>query len=611
MREPPAAGLKSSGVLMPEIEAIVNDIRQNWHLIVPLGVVGALSWSVWLYRKLASMRYRPVLNDFRTTTSVIVPSFHEDPDVLERCLEGWLTQQPTEVIVVLDVDDREAFRRLTARNEPALHVMVIVHDGKRSALGAGIRAATTELLVLTDSDTSWEPGLLEAIQMPFADSRVGAVGTRQNVYAPRSSLWRRVADWIIDIRYLDYVPATGRAGAVVCVSGRTAAYRRSVVLPVLHNLEHEYFLGRRCVAGDDGRLTWLVLASGYRTVHQDSARALSMFPDTFRAFCKQRTRWSRNSYRCYLTALWKGWLWRVPLISQVTVMQILLTPVTMLAAVYYLVASAALPQAGLAVSLAVAWFVIGRGIRSASHLRRRPSDLLILPLVAVVIVLVALPIKAYAFLTMNKQGWLTRKAGMVGGEGQREVVLPGRSGASQQPAPAAQTMMEPQPAERMPTRVLQPANGPSAASVTVPDHAGQSGTGLSGAGCSERSWSQQSIIADSPAQVSWPVHMPFPPASPVASAPAEASAPPTVTGPPDVTAPATDVAALYTLRNRQAPVSIATSLARNAGTRPDIPAVAEEVSRELESAPLDDGGSYGGSIDDGDVSVTGDPHATR
>ena len=54
-----------------------------------------------------------------------------------------------------------------------------------------------------------------------------------------------------------------------------------------------------------------------------------MFPDTFRAFVKQRVRWSRNSYRCYLTALAKGWLWRQPLVTQVTVLQILLTPVTM------------------------------------------------------------------------------------------------------------------------------------------------------------------------------------------------------------------------------------------------------------------------------------------
>jgi len=401
---------------------VASDVN-NWTLLLPIGVIGLLSWSVWLARKVGSARYRPYVSDFRTTTSVIVPSFHEDPDVLDRCLDGWLAQHPTEIIVVLDVADQEACRRLVARDEPSLHVMLFPHEGKRSALGVGIRAARGEVLVLTDSDTAWAPGLLEAVQMPFDDHKVGAVGTRQNVYEPGANVWRRVADWIIDLRYLDYVPATGRVGAVVCVSGRTAAYRRDAVLPVLEHLEGEYFLGRRCIAGDDGRLTWLILASGYRTVHQHTARALSMFPGTLRAFCKQRIRWSRNSYRCYFTALWMGWLWRVPLISQVTVLQILLTPVTMFAAVYYLAAAAAAGLTSTALLLGVTWLLLGRAIRSMSHLRERPSDLWLLPVVALVVIVVALPIKVYALITMNKQGWLTRRAGLVGGEGQSESSL--------------------------------------------------------------------------------------------------------------------------------------------------------------------------------------------
>jgi cellulose synthase/poly-beta-1,6-N-acetylglucosamine synthase-like glycosyltransferase len=398
-------------------------VVDNWRLLIPLGFVGALSWGVWATRKLLSTMYRPIVNDFRATTSVVVPSFREDPDVLEACLETWLEQNPTEVIVVLDVADHEAKRRLVARGDPRLHVIVFAHDGKRSALGIGIRAASGAILVLVDSDTRWTESLLAAVQMPFADPRVGAVSTRQNVYRPDTSVWRRVADWIIDNRYLDYVPATGRVGGVVCVSGRTAAYRRSAVLPVLRHLEKEYFLGRQCVAGDDGRLTWLVLASGYRTVYQSTAVALSMFPATFRAFCRQRVRWSRNSYRCYLTALWKGWIWQVPVISQVTVFQILLTPASMGAAVYYLAVAVLHPRTTTAVGLALVWLFLGRAIRSISHLRRRPSDLWLLPLVTVTIMFVALPIKTYAFLTMNKQGWLTRRAGLVGGEGQNAASL--------------------------------------------------------------------------------------------------------------------------------------------------------------------------------------------
>ena len=118
-----------------------------------------------------------------------------------------------------------------------------------------------------------------------------------------------------------------------------------------------------------------------------------------------------------------GRLWRVPLVSQVTVLQILFTPVTMFAAVYYVVASASSDRGWQALGLSLAWVLIGRAIRSTSHLRRRPQDLVILPLVAVVIALVALPIKTYALVTMNKQGWLTRRADLTGGEGQDEASL--------------------------------------------------------------------------------------------------------------------------------------------------------------------------------------------
>lgn len=397
----------------------IADVR----MVLPLGIVGAISWSVWLVRKLMSLRYRPLVNGFRATTSVVVPSFHEDPDVLVRCLETWLAQDPAEIIVVLDVADTEARDRLWARRDRRIHVMMFEHAGKRSALGVGIRAAQYEILVLTDSDTAWEPGLLAAVQMPFIDPRVGAVGTRQNVFDPYSSIWRRVADWLIDVRYLDYVPATSLGGAVVCVSGRTAAYRRSAVMPVLDNLEDEIFLGRRCVAGDDGRLTWLVLSQGYRTVHQDSAQALSMFPGTFRAFCKQRVRWSRNSYRCYLTAIYQGWLWRTPLISQLTVFQILCTPVTMFAALWFLATASAAPHPVLAIGLGVGWLLLSRAIRSFSHLCRRPQDVWLLPVVTLVIMMVALPIKTWSLITMNKQGWLTRRADLIGGEGQNEASL--------------------------------------------------------------------------------------------------------------------------------------------------------------------------------------------
>jgi N-acetylglucosaminyltransferase len=393
-----------------------------WRQVLPLGIAGVVVWSLWLYRAVSSRLYKPVVNDFRISTSVIVPSYREDPRILLRCLETWRSQNPDEIVIVVDVDDLECRQRLAEIDDPRLKVIAFPHRGKRSALGVGIRAAANEILVFADSDTAWEPGLLEAVQMPFADPVVGGVGTQQNVYQRGTSIWRRIADWLVNLRYYDYVPAMSRKGGVICLSGRTAAYRRSVILPVVENIEDEFFLGRRCLAGDDGRMTWLTIASGYKTVHQSTARAVSMFPSTFRAFVRQRVRWSRNSYRCYLTALWKGWLWRTSMISRLTVLQILLTPVTMGITIGYLVFNRLDGTVGAYIAAAI-WLLVGRGIRGYSHLRRYPAEILLLPVTAAVVILISLPIKLYAFLTMNRQGWITRTEESYGGEGQSAATL--------------------------------------------------------------------------------------------------------------------------------------------------------------------------------------------
>lgn len=442
-----------------------------WHQVVPLGLAGVIVWLLWLYRFTVSRFAPTVLNDFRTTTSVVVPSYREDPEILLRCLDSWLSQDPTEVIIVIDTGDVEAQEKLSRITDPRLRVIVFEHHGKRSALGVGIRAATSEILVFADSDTSWEPGLLAAVQMPFIDPQVGGVGTQQNVYQRTTSVWRRIADWLVNLRYYDYVPAMSRKGGVICLSGRTAAYRRSAVLPVVEHLENEFFLGRRCIAGDDGRLTWLTLAQGYKTVHQSSARAISMFPSSFSAFVKQRVRWSRNSYRTYLTALWKGWLWRTPMISKITVLQILLTPVTMGLTLGFLLFSR-LDYTARGWTLAIAWLLIGRGMRGISHLRRHPQEILLLPLTAATVILISLPIKFYAFLTMNKQGWLTRSSDQIGGAGQSAATLlpvrphqPGDGGAT---APVATATAAATTATATAGTAQQQAGGAVAAIVAAP-----------------------------------------------------------------------------------------------------------------------------------------------
>jgi hyaluronan synthase len=251
---------------------------------------------------------------------------------------------------------------------------------------------------------------------------VGGVGTRQRVLDSQGSVWRRAADWSLDAKYLTYVPAMARRGGVSCLSGRTVAYRRSAVLAVLDDLTGETFFGKPCISGDDGRLTWLILNQGYKTTYQANAVAWTMMPDTARGFFKQRIRWARNSYRCYLRAIGRGWLMRQPMITRVSVLQGLLAPFAL--CVGLVLAGLAIARSDwMTVGAWTVWMVAGRGLRAIDHLREQPRNIVLLPLMTVLTVLVMTALKYYTLVTMNRQAWITRRQDRGTAEAQDAATL--------------------------------------------------------------------------------------------------------------------------------------------------------------------------------------------
>jgi len=410
---------------LEQVQLLIGSMRfpgsdeQLYYLWLPFGFLGLISWSVWLFRRVLTSFYRPIRSDYWAETSVVAPVFREEPEVLEAAVQSWLAAGVSEVIVVFPLDELETLRRIAATfaDEPCVRVLTTDDPDKRRSLELGIRQATRPIVVLSDSDTVWERDLLGNVLMPFADPKVGGVGTRQRVLDCRSSVWRRAAEWMLDAKYLVYLPAMSRSGGVSCLSGRTVAYRRELLLRVLPELVNETFLGRRCVSGDDGRLTWLILNHGYKTVYQQNAVAWTMMPRNFHGFVMQRIRWSRNSYRCYLRAIFRGWLFRQPMITRLSVVQSLMSPLSLTVGFCFVGLSAARHD-WMAVGIWWCWINCGRGIRAFDHLRRNPRNIVLLPMMTILILVVMTAVKFYTFFTMNRQAWITRRQDRSSAEGQ-------------------------------------------------------------------------------------------------------------------------------------------------------------------------------------------------
>jgi hyaluronan synthase len=394
-----------------------------WYYVLstPLGVLGLVRWTLWLVRRVPAVLYAPAGGGYRLPLSVVVPVYQEKPTVFARAIESWLANRVEEVILV--IDDTDLVSQEVASGYP-VRVITTGVPGKRDALRLGWNAARTDLVALVDSDTIWAPDVADEVCKPFADPRIGGVGTRQNA-VERHGLLARINDMFLDHRYFDENACQTRVGrAVSCLSGRTAVYRRELLLAVEYDFLRETFWGVPCLSGDDKRLTTLLLARGHLTYLQRSARVWSTFPTSWRGFVAQRLRWARNTWRSDLRALSSRWIWHHPFLAY-TMLDKAVSCFTLLVGPAFL-GYALVNHHWVFAAVLVAWWQVSRSAKLLPHLSQRPSSFFFIPGYVLVSWVMAL-VKIWALLTIRTQRWLTRDVAVHRGHVVRTL---GSNGAS-------------------------------------------------------------------------------------------------------------------------------------------------------------------------------------
>jgi cellulose synthase/poly-beta-1,6-N-acetylglucosamine synthase-like glycosyltransferase len=413
----------------------------NLLVYIPLGVLGFVRWLSWVVRQVPATFYRPVLIDHREPLTIVTPVYQEDPALFRAALCSWQANNVTEIICVIDVTDTGSIQ--IARE---LGATVIVTDvpGKRDALRRGWQAATTPLVALVDSDTLWAPDVADHARMPFADPRVGAVTTRQNVHAP-ATLWQHLNDMYLDYRYYHELASQSVAGkAVSCLSGRTALYRRDLLNQHTDAFLTETFWGIPCLSGDDKRLTTLILEAGHHAVLQRSARVWSQFPTDARTFFKQRLRWARNTWRSDLRALASRWAWHRPFLAYWMIDKAV-SSFTLLASPAYLILALTQRHYAIAATLAT-WWMVSRSAKLLPHLERRPSHFLTLMPAYILTSFAMAAVKIWALLTIRQQRWLTRDVAIS-----TKTKTVGRTGTAATPTTALDEPLDNEPLDAEPT----------------------------------------------------------------------------------------------------------------------------------------------------------------
>lgn len=384
----------------------------NYWLIIPLGIIGTWRWTIWFIKKIVATLYYPITPETKKdasratddlTVSVIIPVYNEDKKIFRRSLESWWKNKPAEIIAIIDKSDTACIAEFKEfqQGKSNLKLIVTSKPGKRAALADGISESKGQILALTDSDTMWDSNFLENALRPLqVDPKIGGVTPR---YHPleRRTIWQKMTDIFWDMRnYYDMPAQTAGGKALSCLSGKTALYRREILLPKMNLFLNEIILGRKKESGEDKCFTRLVQQEGWKTYYQSSAIIYSSAAPGFDQFIRQRIRWARNSHNSDFQSLRSGWVWKRPYLAFsmidrfISVFTLLLGPIFLSIAIIE-------NQWGLAISIIILWLV-GRTIKIIPHLRRNPMDFFFLPVYLGVNFLMALT-RLYALVTIRDQ----------------------------------------------------------------------------------------------------------------------------------------------------------------------------------------------------------------
>jgi N-acetylglucosaminyltransferase len=244
-----------------------------------------------------------VEGSFLPSVDVVVPCFNEQPKLLDDCLTSLAKQDYQGQLKVFVVDDG-------SHNQDDIHPVMERHGqrsgwrltlldanvGKRRAMDAGLQLGDGVVVVVVDSASVLRSDAVSQIILPLADQRVGAVAASNRVLNTETWLPRLVnrSYWLL---FELERAAQSHFRAVLCCNGALAAYRRTALESVWDRHVNQRFRGRECRSGDDMHLTLLLLTSGYDTILQPHARALTRVPDKLRPFFRQQLRWSRSFIR--------------------------------------------------------------------------------------------------------------------------------------------------------------------------------------------------------------------------------------------------------------------------------------------------------------------------
>ncbi|KAL8710108.1 MAG: hypothetical protein Q9220_005191 [cf. Caloplaca sp. 1 TL-2023] len=357
--------------------------------------------------------------------TVVIPSLQGDGGELWDTIRSILATEPHEIILVtVEAQEDRAKKVIKDWNLSRVRVCSVAQPNKRRQMVRAIPEVGTEITIFADDDVTWPSTILPWMLAPLEDDRYGGVGTNQRLRRAecpnfQQRIWGYLGALYLERRNFDCASCMFMDGGLPCLSGRTVAYRTSILKDPKFTYEftHEDWLGQyQLNADDDNFITRWLVSHGKRISyqHHKQAEVLTTLEDNPK-FLRQCLRWARSNWRSNITSLfYEGHIWRLQPWSTYAVY---LTTVSHWAILWdafllYLYCSMAanwepdVRAAGL--SILLAWMFLSKFLKLLGHYIRYPVDFLLLP-VSILFGYFHGLIKGYAMISLNVTAWGSRE----------------------------------------------------------------------------------------------------------------------------------------------------------------------------------------------------------
>lgn len=249
--------------------------------------------------------YRPPKRqEYLPTVTLVIPAYNEEGAIEHTLVHALEIAYPRDKFQVIAVNDGShdgtlsAMKRIKERYPELIIVDFTENRGKRHALAAGARIATSEITVFIDSDSFLDHNAIRNIIDGFVDPKVAAITGHCEV----ANAWTNLLTKMQAVRYFIGFRVLKAAesifDSVTCLSGPLSAYRSSILMEVLDNWIKQTYLGRPATFGDDRSLTnYIHILKRYKVLYDSRARTTTIVPEKYKQFFRQQMRWKRSWFR--------------------------------------------------------------------------------------------------------------------------------------------------------------------------------------------------------------------------------------------------------------------------------------------------------------------------